>query len=119
MATNFLGKGETITYANPINTDGDGAISAGDGVLIGSLFGVAVTDIAEEASGAVALTGVWRLPKVSAQAWTQGEVIFWDGTQCTDTNNTAADLKAIGVAYAAADNPSSTGDVLLSGPDKY
>lgn len=117
MATNFLGNGETITYANPVTTAGDGAISSGDGVLIGSLFGVAIADIAEGESGAVKLDGVWTLPKVSAQAWTQGDLIYWDdsASNATTDNNTAADLKVIGVAYAAAANPSSTGSVRLNG----
>ena len=64
----------------------------------------------------IALTGVWELPKVSAEAWTQGAIVYWDGTSSvTVTNNTAGDLKRIGWAYAAADNPSSTGQVLLGG----
>jgi predicted RecA/RadA family phage recombinase len=116
MATNFLGNGETLTYHNPINTAGDGAISAGDGVLAGNIFGVAIVDIAEDAEGALALTGVWRLAKTSAQAWTQGDLIYWDTATGAATNvDSTAGLVAIGKAYAAASNPSSTGDVLLGG----
>lgn len=115
MATNYLGKGETITFAN--DATAAAAIASGDVVEIGSLIGVAVTDIAADASGAVALGGVWTLAKVSAEAWTQGDLLYWDASanNATKTNNTAADLKVIGAAYADAANPSSTGSVLLNG----
>lgn len=108
MASNLKQDGEVMTVAAPA------AKSSGDGVLVGSMFGVAVADAASGADVAIATRGVYTLPKVSAQAWTVGALIYWDDSagQCTTTST---DNKLIGVAAAAAANPSSTGEVRLNG----
>lgn len=113
MATNYVQPGDHITVENADVTDAV-AFSAGDGVLIGSLFGVALVDIAVGDSGAIATKGVWTLPKVSAQAWTVGQKIYWAAATSNATTTAGSD-KQIGVAVATADNPSSTGTVLLNG----
>jgi predicted RecA/RadA family phage recombinase len=89
------------------------ARSSGEGVLVGLIFGVAITDAASGADVAVQTTGVWSLAKVSAQAWSVGVAIYWDdgNTRCT-TSDTGV---PIGVAVAAAANPSATGLVRLNG----
>lgn len=56
---NFVQRGDTITVAAPAT------LSSGDGVLIGSLFGVATTDAASGADVALVTTGVIALPKES------------------------------------------------------
>lgn len=105
---NFHQKGDRIVVDAP-----SGGVSSGDGVLSGSVFGVAEHDAAEEAPVVLVLTGVYELPKTSAQAWTQGAPIYWDNTQkeCTSvfTGNTL-----IGVAWEAAGNPSDFGLVRLN-----
>lgn len=108
MAKNFVQPGEQLPFAAPY------ARESGEGALIGSIFGVALVKLAEAAVGEFALTGVWDLPKVSAQAWTVGAKIYWDDTNkvCTTT---ATDNTLIGVAIVAAANPSSTGRVRLNG----
>jgi predicted RecA/RadA family phage recombinase len=73
-------------------------ILAGAGVLLGSLFGVATTDIANGAQGSIALTGIFDLPKVDSQTWTVGAPIYWTGTACTTVASTN---KMIGCAAAA------------------
>lgn len=86
----------------------------GDGLLVGSLFGVSLGTYAEEASGEFSTVGVHELAKTSAQAWTVGAKIYWDDTnhRC-DTDSTVGQL--IGVATEAAANPSSVGRVKLLG----
>ena len=108
MATTFLQNGDHLTVAAPA------AVSSGDGVLVGSIFGVAATDAANAADVVVNICGVWELPKTSAQAWTVGARIYWDdgNSECTTT---ATSNKLIGVATAAAANPSDTGNVRLNG----
>lgn len=105
---NYIQEGETLTL-----TVSSTAVAAGAGFLAGSLFGVAQHDVAANGSGEFALEGVFELPKVSAQAWTQGALIYWDDTnkECT-TATTGHTL--IGKAAAAAANPSATGMVRLS-----
>ncbi len=57
MATNFIQKGDVIDYTP------SSAVESGDVVVIGSLVGVATTDIAASAEGAVAIEGVWEIPR--------------------------------------------------------
>lgn len=104
---NFVQNGDIITVPAP-----SGGVTSGDGVLIGSLFGVAQATAAATVPVAIKTRGVFTLPKTSAQAWTVGALIYWDASEdeCTtvDTDNTV-----IGVAVAVAANPSATGTVLL------
>jgi predicted RecA/RadA family phage recombinase len=107
MATNYIQPGDVLEVTAPEAT------TSGDGTLVGLLFGVALHDADNGAVVRIQTTGVFELPKVSAQAWTVGQLIYWDdgNDRCTtvDTNY------AIGVATAVAANPSSTGHVRLLG----
>ncbi len=110
---NFIQDGETIVYENA-DVTGAAAISSGDLVIIGSLAGVAVVDIAVGGSGAVKINGVFKLPKTSAQAWTQGAPIYWDTSPGEATTSSGGNT-LIGTAAEVADNPSDDGYVLLKG----
>jgi len=105
---NYVQDGKVITVTAPA-----GGVSSGDGVLIGAgLFGVAQKDAAAGDPVAIVTRGVFELPKTSAQAWTVGALIYWDADpgECTTTST---DNTIIGVAVAAAANPSAVGTVLL------
>ena len=104
---NFIAPGNTLE----ITAGAD--IASGAGVKVGVLFGVAAGAIANGARGIINLTGIYELPKTSAQAWDQGVAIYWTGTACT-TATTAGNL-LIGVAAAPALSPSDTGMVRLNG----
>lgn len=108
MASNYVQPGDTITLAAPYDR------TTGQGALVGSIFGVALQTVLNTVNGEFATKGVWTLTKTSAQAWTQGQKIYWDNSnkRC-DSDSTVGML--IGVATAVADNPSSTGDVRLNG----
>ena len=103
---NFIQPGGTVTLTSP------SAVSSGDGLLVGSLFGVASGDAASGADVEAMTEGVFDLVKISAQAWSQGDKVYWDGTnkECTVV---AAGNVLIGVAMADAANPSDTGRVLI------
>lgn len=105
---NYIQEGAILTLAAPYD------VLAGAGLLVGSIFGVASTDALSGATVEAAVEGVYRLTKLSAQAWTVGALVYWDNTnkRCTtvSTSNTL-----IGVAVAVADNPSATGLVRLNG----
>lgn len=105
---NYKQPGETLTLVAPyIRT-------AGQGAKVGAIFGVAVSDVAEAASGEFVTCGVFELAKTSAQAWTVGQKIYWDdGNKRCDSDGTLGML--IGVATAVADNPSAVGNVKLNG----
>lgn len=108
MATNYKQPGDVLTLTAPYQRD------TGKGALVGSIFGVALSTVANAVEGEFQTTGVWLLDKTSAQAWTQGQKIYWDNSnkRC-DSDSTVGQL--IGVAEAIAANPSSTGYVRLNG----
>lgn len=90
------------------------AFASGAGVKAGSLFGIAQGAAAIGETVTIARTGVFELPKVEAQAWTVGALIYWDDTAKLATTVTTSN-KIIGCAVAAADNPSTVGTVCLDG----
>lgn len=104
---NFVQPGEAITVPAPA------AVKSGDLVVVGSLFGVAETDADSGADVVLNTSGVFTLGKVSAQAWTVGAKIYWDGTAANATT-AASGNTLIGHAVSAAANPSDTGNVRLS-----
>jgi predicted RecA/RadA family phage recombinase len=88
-------------------------VSSGDLVIVGTLFGVAATDAKSGAEVEIKTSGVFTLPKTSAQAWTTGTAVYWDSENSVLTSTKSTNL-FIGHAVAAAANPSATGVVRLS-----
>lgn len=108
MATNFKQPGNVLDLAAPYDR------TTGQGALIGSIFGVALSTVTSGSTGQFATEGVWTLSKTSAQAWTLGDKIYWDASNKRCDNDPTVGM-LIGTATAAASNPSSTGDVRLNG----
>lgn len=106
---NFIQTGDVVPVTAPA-----GGVVSGNGVIIGSLFGVADHSAAEGAPVQLATRGVFDLPKTSAQAWTLGAKVYWDAGNGVATT-TASGNSLIGVALAAAANPSAVGSVRLNG----
>ena len=107
---NFINDGDTVEVVAPY------VVASGAGALVGSLFGIAVADAANGAPVSLKTTGVFDLAKTSAQAWTVGARIYWDNSTKLSTTAAAAGANAlIGVAVAAAANPSAVGRVRLAG----
>lgn len=104
---NFIQPGKVLTMTAP-----SGGVTSGSFVKIGAVFGVAATTAAESEEFEMAVGEVYDLPKVAAQAWSVGDVIYADGTgimTTVETGNTK-----VGVAVEAAENPSGTGRVRLN-----
>lgn len=91
---NFIQDGDTLTVTAPY------AVLSGAGCLVGSLFGIAVSDALISTEVEIKTSGVFDLPKAASQAWTVGARVYWDDTakNCTTTASTN---KLIGVAAAA------------------
>lgn len=89
--------------------------TSGVPVRIGSFYGVPQCTVAVGIKGAVKLDGVFELPKVSAQAWTEGQIIYSPAAGGLLTNVSASGLYAVGVATEPAANPSAVGRVRLDG----
>lgn len=76
-------------------------IPAGQGVVSGRRFGVAITAIANGASGACQRTGVVNLAKTSANTFAVGDPVYWNDTTKAVTS-TASGNRNIGTAEVAA-----------------
>ena len=101
---NFVQNGANLTIT------ASSAISSGDFVVVGDLVGVAVTDIANGASGAIATEGVYQGAKASGATLAVGDVAYLNGTgKLTDT---ATSNPAVGLVVAVT---TSTVDVKIFG----
>ena len=105
----FAEPGEIIPLTAP-----SGGVVTGTAYKIGSLVVVATMTVAQTLMFSALVRGTVSHAKVSAQAWTEGVKIYWDDSAknftTTSTSNTL-----VGVAAAAAANPSATGYVRLDG----
>jgi predicted RecA/RadA family phage recombinase len=90
------------------------AVASGAPFKVGALVTVAVAAAAQGAAVEGMTEGVFKLPKVGAQAWAVGDKIYWDDTAKLMTT-TAASNTLVGAATVAAANPSTTGTVYLDG----
>ena len=99
---NYVQTGDAITITPNIS------VAAGVGFLAGAaLFGVAKNDVAANSSGEFQTEGVVEIAKTSALAIAVGDRLFWDAAnKCV--NKTTAAQQHVGVAVAAAVNPSGT-----------
>lgn len=118
MATNYNFSGDVIQYTAGAN------ITSGSVVKIGEILGVALTDIANGATGSVAIRGVFTVPKVSAAVIAQGESLTWDVSanggagEFDDNAATPATGDVTGppaVAFEGAGNGVTTLQVMFTG----
>ena len=65
---NYVQPGNTITLTAPYD------VASGDGLLVGSIFGVATGAAANGEAIEAALVGVFDLKKVGSQAWAVGDL---------------------------------------------
>lgn len=94
-------------------TNGTGAaVAAGTVIVVGTLVGVVLGDVANGAVGEVAIDEVWTLPKEAPLVISQGDAVYWDDTNDridkTNTNVYA------GKAFAGAVSAATTVQVLLN-----
>ncbi len=106
MSTNFIEKGEVLTYGATKN------ISSGDLVIIGTIAGVAKTDIAIGETGSVHITGVYSLAKAN-ETITQGAKVYWSSKSNNVTTSKTENI-AIGVAANNTISSESRVHVLLN-----
>lgn len=118
MATNFVSDGDVIPYTN-----GTGAtIASGKVIALGHCLGVALGSIANGATGSVALSGVFTVPKVSGAVFVQGEKLVWDvsaGSGAGAFDDSAAvpatgDITGGAIAWAAGSDGQTTCQVKLT-----
>ena len=105
---NYVQPGKTITLTAPY------AVTSGDGLLVGSIFGVAAATAALGEAVEAALVGVYDLKKVASQAWAAGDKIYWDNT-AKELTTTASGNTKVGAAVKAAGSGETTVVVRLNG----
>lgn len=105
---NFVQPGENLTLAAPA------AVVSGQLVKVGSIIGVAAETVAQGAKVDLVTMGVFDLAKVGTDAFAEGAPVYHRASDNLVTS-TAAGNTRIGVAIAAAGNPSATVKVRLNG----
>ncbi len=91
---NYVQPGNTITLTAPYT------VVSGDGLLVGSIFGVAAGSAVLGETVEASLVGVFDLKKVASQAWAAGDKVYWDNTN-KEATKTATANTLIGVATEA------------------
>lgn len=104
----FIHDGNSIDYTPGAN------VSAGDVVAQGELVGIAKLDIVANALGALAVTGVFDLPKATgaSTAITAGAKVYWNAT-ASQATTTASGNKYLGKTVRAAADGDATVRVRL------
>lgn len=102
-----------LTSGEMINYTPSSAVAAGTVVLQGSLFGIALSAIPANTLGALAIQGVFRLPKLSTDNVTAGAVLYWDATNRRVTLSSSGTTR-IGLAVAASPSGQATADVWIN-----
>ena len=111
MATNYVQDGKVI------ETPVAAAVSSGDPVVVGSLFGAYLNDYTSGETAQVAVDGVWQMNKSTSQAVVPGDELYWFSTAAVlQTNATGAALRA-GVCWATAASAATTCHVKLNAPN--
>ena len=104
----FIQPGNIITVTAAAN------IASGDGVLVGSIFGVAATDAVAGDEVEIGTVGVYELPKLSTAAIAQGDRVAWDDT-AKKIALPGVGLYPVGIATESAGNGATTVKVRLDG----
>lgn len=108
MAKNYVSDGNVIQWTNGTGS----AVDSGAVVVLGHIIGIVLVDIANGASGSVAVEGVFTVPKVSAAVIAQGEKTIYDVSAGAfdDSSATPAsgDITGAAVAFAAGANGETT-----------
>lgn len=115
MSNNFRQEGKTL-YVKAT-----GSVASGSFQIYGNIRGVAQVDASTNDVYALAVEGVFNLPKVQDETWHLGDYIYWDisASKATNAAQTSGD-PLIGVCVCeppyttAPQNPSDYGDVRLN-----
>ena len=105
---NYIAPGDNITLAAPY------VLTAGQGALVGFVFGVATSDAANGADVVLVREGIFDLAKVAATAIAANAKVYWDNA-ARNITTTAAGNTLVGVAIVAALAADTTVTVLLDG----
>ena len=72
--------------------------AGGDGLLVGSIFGIACADAASGETVEATVVGVFDLKKTASQAWAAGDKLYWDNTAREATKTATSIWERINLA---------------------
>jgi predicted RecA/RadA family phage recombinase len=107
MTATRVNSGTTIDYT-PTS-----AVAAGGVVVSNSLVGIATADIPANTKGALAVMGVFDVPKLSTDNVGLGAVLYWDAANSRATLTSSGNTR-MGLAVEAAGNGVGRVKVLLN-----
>lgn len=105
---NFIQTGDVVAVIAPY------AIASGQGVLVGSMFGVAAYDAANGAPVDIKREGVFDITALTADAAAAGTKVYWDNTNRRLTVTADAN-SLVGCLTLAKLGTDTTARVLLDG----
>ncbi len=109
MAKNFISSEDAYDLPVPYAS----GVAAGQGMLVGAfLFGVAMSDGAQNVVVATALTGIFDLTKEPSLAVTLGDKLWWDNTNRRVTKTNTGNVP-IGIAVQTEGSATTTVRTLL------
>lgn len=100
MSSNFVQPGKVMDFTAPA-----GGVVEGQVLLIGALLVVAQVTAAAGIRFSAAVEGVFDLPAAthaSSQAWTEGQLLYWDDTAKVFTITVGTNTKKAVAAEAKA-----------------
>ncbi|AEI76546.1 hypothetical protein CNE_1c11910 [Cupriavidus necator N-1] len=103
---NFVQKGDTLTLTPAA------AVASGEAILVGKIFGVAVTAVAINTPGEFVTEGVFDITALSTDTASVGTVLYWDSTNKRLTTTSTSNTR-VGVAVAAKANGDTTARIKL------
>lgn len=109
MLAKYIQRGHEIDFTP--KTD----VAAGDVVIIGDLAGIVKLDIKAGTLGALALVGVFDIPKATGEgtAIAVGAIVFWDAEN-KQVTTTAGDNKYLGKTVIASDDDAANARVIIN-----
>lgn len=107
----FRGDGNCLQLTAPY------ALTSGQWLKIGNIFGVAGAAAASGDKFACYVEGEYEVTKVGSQAWTEGLRIYWDDSQkkFTSTNTSGNTIAGVATEAVGSGSTATTGKVRLSG----
>jgi predicted RecA/RadA family phage recombinase len=106
---NYQQPGNVVTFTAPA-----GGVVSGGLYRIGNYTGVATVDAVAGAKFEMALVGVYTVPKVAAEPWTEGMLVYFNTGSRLATSTTGTTV-LVGGAVGTAVNPSTTAAIRLNG----
>ena len=107
---------EYVHEGNYIDYTPGSAVTAGDVIVQGDLIGIGMGDIAANTLGALAVTGVFDVPKATgaSTAITAGATVYWDvADEEAKTDDESAANNLLGKVVKAAGDKDATVRVRL------